>query len=225
MSITDWPIHERPREKLLRQGAKALSDAELLAIFLRTGVKGKTAVDIARELIHKFAGLRGILQASFHDFCEHHGLGPAKYVQLQASMEIACRHLQGQLQQYSALDNPHIVASYLREQLHDKQREVFAAIFLNNQHRLIAYEELFFGSIHTVTVHPREVLKRALVHNAAAVIIAHNHPSGHIEPSQEDKQLTEVLLTALNIIDIRLLDHIIIGHQQVFSFVQKGLLA
>jgi len=168
MAITDWPLAERPREKLLQFGAQSLSDAELLAIFLRTGVPGKTAVDLARDLISHFNGLRGILEADKPIFCQQHGLGEAKYVQLQASLEMARRHLYTALQKGKVMDDPQTTAYYLLSQLRNQPREVFAALFLDNRHRVIAYEQLFFGGIREIAVHPRELVRRALAHNAAA---------------------------------------------------------
>jgi len=223
MPITDWPMNERPRERLLHQGVNALSDAELLAIFLRTGVKGKTAVDLARELIKQF-GLRGLLQADLQTFCQQPGMGKAKYAQLQACLEMGRRHLFSQLQHSSVLNNPHDAAYFLLSQLSEKNREVFAVLFMDAQHQVLAYEELFFGGIQHVAVHPREIVKRVLHHNASAVLIAHNHPSGDIKPSQQDLQLTKSVQAALALVEVSLLDHMIIGHDQVFSFTQKGLL-
>lgn len=224
MAITDWPPAERPREKLLLQGVQALSDAELLAIFLRTGVSGKTAVDLARELLKKFAGLQGLFSTDKATFCREHGLGLAKYVQLQATLEIARRYLHTSLQKGEILNNSLAAGQYLTYQLQGKQREVFACLFLDNQHRLIAFEELFWGSIRDITIHPREIVKRALVHNAAAVILAHNHPSGNVAPSVADKNLTKQLLASLAIVEVDVVDHLIVGNGKVFSFAQEGLL-
>jgi DNA repair protein RadC len=225
MSITDWPVDERPREKFLKQGAKTLSDAELLAIFLRTGVKNKTAVDLARDLIHTFKGLRGIFEADVRLFCMQHGLGLAKYVQLQACLEMAKRHLYTCLQKPRRMDDLQDIAGFLISQLRHQQREIFAALFLDNQLCLIAYEELFMGSLKEIAVHPRELVRRALSHNAANIIVAHNHPSGDVSPSYEDKQVTNHLRAALALIDVKLADHMIIGEGKVFSFAEKGLLS
>jgi len=178
MSIKDWPSDDRPREKLLSKGAAALSDAELLAIFLRTGTKGYSAVDLARELIQRFGVLRQLLNANLETFCEGQGLGAAKYAQLQAVLEMGRRHLAEQLQRGGPLSSPRDAQSYLLMQLRDLNREVFCCVFLDTRHRVLAYEELFAGRIDGATVHPREVIKRALELNAAAVIVAHNHPSG-----------------------------------------------
>ncbi|WP_151702188.1 RadC family protein [Nitrincola alkalilacustris] len=222
MAITDWPAAERPREKLLAQGAAALSDAELLAIFLRTGVKGKSAVDLARELLHHFGGLRRLLECSEQAFCQAHGLGSAKYVQLQAVLEMARRHLEASLSRGSALDSPQTVKRYLTAQLRHEPREVFSCLLLDNHHRVIHYEALFQGTINAASVYPREVVKLALAHNAAAMILAHNHPSGIAEPSMADRQITDRLKSALELVDIRVLDHMVVGDSEVVSFAERG---
>lgn len=224
MAITDWPVAERPREKLLSRGPQALSDAELLAIFLRTGCAGRSAVDLARELLLQFGGLRPLLEANQQDFCQALGLGRAKYSQLQAVMEMARRHLSEGLSRGDTFDSVATVKQYLCAQLRHRQQEVFAVLFLDNQHRLLAYEELFFGTIDGASVHPREVVKLALRHNAAAVILAHNHPSGVAEPSQADMRVTERLQMALEVVDVRVVDHFIVGDAEVASFAQQGLL-
>lgn len=224
MAITDWPTAERPREKLLSRGPQALSDAELLAIFLRTGCAGKSAVDLARDLIARFGNLRSLLEATQDDFCRALGLGIAKYSQLQAVMEMARRHLSEGLQQGDLLNSADTARQYVRAQLRHQSREVFAVLFLDNQHRLLAYKELFYGTIDGASVYPREVVKQALAQNAAAVILAHNHPSGVAEPSQSDLRLTERLQSALELIDVRVLDHFVVGDTDVVSFAQQGLL-
>jgi len=224
MAITDWPMQERPREKLLAQGADTLSDAELLAIFLRTGVKGKSAVDLARELLSDFGSLRGLLTADQTRFCEPMGLGSSKYAQLQAVLEMARRHLAEQLQRGDALTSPELTRRYLASRLRDRDYEVFAALFLDNQNRVIQYEELFRGTIDGAAVYPREVLKRALEHSAAALIFAHNHPSGVAEPSRADRHITERLQQALGLVDIRVLDHLVIGDGEIVSFAERGWL-
>ena len=224
MSIKDWPADERPREKLLQRGAKALTDAELLAIFLRIGVPGKTAVDLARDLLTEFGSLKGLLDADENRFCESHGLGPAKYAQLQAVLEMARRHFAEILQRGSALTSPEITRAYLSAQLRGYSYEVFACLFLDNQHRVIALEELFRGTIDGASVYPREVAKRALFHHSAAVIFAHNHPSGINEPSQADRHITDKLRQALGLFDIRVLDHFIIGDGDPYSFAEHGLI-
>ena len=223
MAITDWPVDERPREKLLIRGANALSDAELLAIFLRVGVKGKTAVDLARELLQNFGSLRQLFDADAEKFCETHGMGEAKYVQLQAVLEMSRRYLAEKLRRGDPLNDPDAVRFYLTSKLRDYRFEVFSCLFLDTRHRVIEYEELFKGTIDGAAVHPREVVRRALHHNAAAVIFAHNHPSGVAEPSQADERITQKLKDALHLIDVRVLDHFVIG-DQVVSFAGRGLL-
>ena len=223
-SIRDWPASERPREKLLARGPAALSDAELLAIFLRTGVSGKSAVDLARELLLRFGGLRPLLEADRQQFCSHHGLGPAKFAQLQATLEMTRRHLQEQLQREDILENPACTRRYLTSRLRHLPHEVFACLFLDNRHRVIAFEELFRGTIDGASVHPREVVKHALHHNAAALILAHNHPSGVAEPSRADVQITRRLVAALGLVDIRVLDHLVIGDTEAVSLAESGQL-
>ncbi len=224
MSITDWPAGERPREKLLERGAASLSDAELLAIFLRTGVVGKSAVDLARELVRQFNSLTGLFAATEEEFCAIHGLGQAKYVQLQAVLEMSRRALKEEMQSGDALNSPRAVRDYLQLLLRSRQQEVFMALFLDAQHRVIASEELFQGTLTQTSVYPREVVKRALHHNAAAVIFAHNHPSGVAEPSQSDQLLTDALKQALQLVDVRVLDHFIVAGAGCLSFAEKGLL-
>ncbi len=224
MSIKDWPADERPREKLLAKGSGSLTDAELLAIFLRTGIAGKTAVDLARQLLDEFGSLQALLSADQTQFCQGKGLGNAKYAQLQAVLEMAKRHFVEIMQRGNALTSPEATRAYLSAQLRAYSYEVFACLFLDNQHRVIQFEELFRGTIDGASVYPREVAKRALFHNAAAVIFAHNHPSGVNEPSQADKHITDKLKQALVLFDIRVLDHFIIGDGQPFSFAEHGLL-
>jgi len=224
MAITDWPEFERPREKLLQKGAASLSDAEVLAIFLRTGVTGKSAVDLARDLLTRFGSLTQMFAASETAFCETHGMGQAKYVQLQAVLEMSRRALQEEMQCGDALNSPRAVRDYLRLLLGGRQQEVFLALFLDTQHRVIASEELFQGTLSQTSVYPREVVKRALAHNAAAVILAHNHPSGVAEPSQADQLLTAALKQALGLVDVRVLDHFVVTGGQTLSFAEKGLI-
>jgi DNA repair protein RadC len=224
MAITDWPACERPREKLLQRGAAALSDAELLAIFLRTGIPGKSAVDLARGLLDEFGGLRTLLEADLTAFSRGKGLGTAKYVQLQAGLELSRRHLMTTLQRSDALTNPEHTRRYLSAQLRDRNQEVFACLFLDNRHRVLAYEELFFGTVDGASVHPREVVRRCLTKNAAAIILAHNHPSGIAEPSHADEQITIRLQQALSLVDVRLLDHMIIGDGDIVSLAERGLI-
>ncbi|MGB9671004.1 MAG: RadC family protein [Halothiobacillaceae bacterium] len=223
MAITDWPEDERPREKLLKHGPAVLSDAELLAIFLRTGVTGKSAVDLARELLASFGGLRPLLNASRTEFCARQGLGDAKYAQLQAVLEMARRHLRESLARGEAFTSPQAVRAYLAARLRDQPREVFLVLFLDARHRLIAVEELFLGTLGEAVVHPREVVRRALQHNAAALIVAHNHPSGVAEPSHADVLITQRLKEALGLIDIRLLDHFIVGDGEPVSLAERGV--
>lgn len=224
MPITDWPASERPREKLLAQGAATLSDAELLAIFLRTGTRGKTAVDLARELLSDFGGLRPLLIADQTAFCAKHGLGQASFVQLQAVLEMARRHLLEGLQRDTVFNNPADVRQYLKARLRDYRREVFLCLFLDTQHRVIACEELFQGTLDASSVYPRDVVQRALALNAAALIFAHNHPSGIAEPSQADQHITIRLRDALALVDIRVLDHMVVGDGSVLSMAERGLL-
>jgi DNA repair protein RadC len=224
MSITDWPAGERPREKLLHRGAAALSDAELLAIFLRTGVVGKSAVDLARELLVHFGGLTQLFAANEKEFCDIHGMGQAKFVQLQAVAEMARRALKEEMQSGDALNSPRAVREYLQLLLRTRPQEVFVAIFLDAQHRVIASEELFHGTLTQTSVYPREVVKRALHHNAAALIFAHNHPSGVAEPSESDRLLTDVLKNSLQLVDVRVLDHFIVAGAGCLSFAEKGML-
>jgi DNA repair protein RadC len=222
--ITDWPEAERPREKLLSLGPRALSDAELLAIFLRVGCVGKSAVDLARELLHEYGGLRQLLEASQREFCKGLGLGNAKYAQLQAVLEMGRRHLSATMKEGDLLSSPDLVRSYLSAQLRHQPREVFAVLFLDSQNRLIAYEELFFGTIDGASIYPREVVRRALAHNCASVILSHNHPSGVAEPSQADCRITRRLQESLELIDVRVIDHMVVGDSAVISFAERGLL-
>jgi DNA repair protein RadC len=224
MSITDWPSEERPREKLLQRGADSLSDAELLAIFLRTGVAGKTAVDLARELLQEYGGLRKLLGADQRRFCRSRGLGAAKYAQLQAVLEMGRRYLQEDLCRDTALTSPADSRRFLQAQLRHYPYEVFACLFLDNRHRVIVFEELFRGTIDGASVHPREVVRRALEHNAAALILAHNHPSGITEPSEADRRITQRLRDALALVDIRVLDHFVIGDGEPVSLAERGLI-
>lgn len=224
MAITDWPSDERPRERLLKQGAASLSDAELLAIFLRTGIPGKSAVDLARELIQRFGSLNGLFAAAEKDFCAIHGMGTAKFAQLQAVLEMSKRALQENLAQRDALASPQAVRDYLRLQLAGRPRETFLGLFLDAQNRVIASDELFHGTLTQTSVYPREVVKRALHHNAAAIIFAHNHPSGVAEPSNSDQILTQALKGALALVDVKVLDHFIVAGHGMMSFAERGLL-
>jgi len=222
MSIRDWPAAERPREKLLEQGAASLTDAELLAIFLRTGVTGKSAVDLARYLLSEFGSLRALLEADLTGFSQHLGLGPAKYAQLQAVLEMSRRHLAERLRRDSALESPQAVRDYLKAQLRHEPHEVFGCLFLDAKHRVLAFEVLFRGSIDSASVYPRQVVKRSLANNAAAVILTHNHPSGVSEPSQADRVLTQRLKDALALVEVRVLDHFIVGDGEPLSMAELG---
>lgn len=222
MAITDWPSNERPREKLLIHGAAALSDAELLAIFLRTGIRGKTAVDLARDLLQTFKGLRPLLDAELTSVCEHPGLSPLKYVHFQAALELGRRYLHATLLRTDVMKHADQTGQFLMSKMRNHQQEVFACLFLDAHHRVIAFEELFYGTIDGATVHPRIVVKRSLFHNAAAVIFAHNHPSGVADPSEHDKFLTQQLKLALGLVDIKVLDHFVIGDNHIVSLLQMG---
>lgn len=224
MSIRDWPAAERPRERLLALGATSLSDAELLAIFLRTGVAGHSAVDLARHLLNQFGNLRALLESDLPAFSAHLGLGPAKFAQLQAVLEMARRHMAESLRRDSALENPEQVRSYLKSLLRHEPHEVFGCLFLDSKHRVLAFEVLFHGSINAAYVHPRQVVKRALAHNAASLILCHNHPSGISEPSRADIELTKRLMETLALIDVEVLDHVIIGDGEPLSLVERGLM-
>jgi DNA repair protein RadC len=224
MPIKQWPELERPREKLLYQGPEQLSDAELLAIFLRTGIRGKTAVDLARDLLTKYGGLRKLLETRLPKLCESAGLGEAKAAQLCAALELGKRYVASGFRQNAVLSDPQATRDYLLLQLRGHEHEVFACLFLNNRHHIISFEKMFNGTINSASVYPREIVKRALGHNAAAVIFAHNHPSGIAEPSQADISLTIRLKEALELVDIRVLDHFIVGNNEATSFAERGLL-
>ncbi|MGB5834773.1 MAG: DNA repair protein RadC [Thiohalocapsa sp.] len=224
MSIADWPEDERPREKLLKHGAHTLTHAELLAIFLRTGVTGKSAVDLARELLAEFGGLVGLLSAPKSVFCQAKGLGQAKYAQLQAVLEMSRRYLRDEITGRDVLSSPEATRTYLKARLRGYPHEVFACLFLDNRNRVIEYRELFRGTIDGASVHPREVVREAMHWNAAAVIFAHNHPSGVAEPSQADLRITARLREALDLVEVRVLDHIVVGEGDGTSFAERGLL-
>lgn len=224
MHIRDWPEQERPREKLLSRGPQYLSDAELLAIFLGSGQRGQTAVDTGRHLLAQVNGLRGLLDLPAHKMAELKGLGPARACSLAAALELGTRHLAIRLERGEALSDPRKAGDYFAKRLRCLQHEVFACLFLDNQHQLIAYEELFTGSLDGAEVHPREVLKTCLKHNAAAVIFGHNHPSGNPQPSAADRAVTARLKQALALLDVRCLDHFIIGDGQPTSMAELGML-
>lgn len=224
MAIKDWPVGERPRERLLAHGASALSDAELLAVFLRTGSTGRTAVDVGRAALAHFGGLNALLAASPDRFAQVPGLGRAKYAELQAVIELARRLLQEDVRRDTLLNAPDKVRQYLRLWLGQRPHEVFVALYLDAQNRLLGAEELFRGTLTQTSVYPREVVKHALKHNAAALIFAHNHPSGVAEPSRADELLTSGLKQALALVDVRVLDHLIVAGSATVSFAERGLL-
>ncbi len=224
LPIRDWPQTERPREKLLHQGPESLGDAELLAIFLRTGIPGKSAIDMARDALLEAGSLRRLLNMSVADLCKFKGIGTAKYVQFQAGLELGRRYLMEQMEKGDAITSPQIPRDFLTLKLRDKPYEVFFGMFLDSKHRVIHQEELFRGTIDTASVPVREVVKEALKHNAAALIVAHNHPSGVAEPSGADHALTESLKFALDMVGVKLLDHFIVGDGQVISFAELGVL-
>jgi DNA repair protein RadC len=223
MAIRDWPRDERPREKLLEKGAAALSDAELLAILLRTGTRGSSALDLARDVLKSFRGLRKFIAADRRRFCAVPGLGVARFAELQAAVEISRRQLTESLRAGPSLASPRATCDFLSAKLRDLEHEVFCCLYLDKRHRLIEYEELFRGTIDGASVHPREIVKLALQRNSAAVIVAHNHPSGIAEPSQADELITQRVKEALGLVDIRLLDHIIIGDGMIVSLAERGL--
>ncbi|HEV7855808.1 MAG TPA: DNA repair protein RadC [Herminiimonas sp.] len=222
MAITDWPEDQRPRERLIKHGAAVLSDAELLAVFLRVGVTGKSAVDLGRDMVSHFGSLNGLFSATLADFSQMNGLGPAKYAQLQAVLELAKRSLSEDMQAGATLNSPQTVKQYLQLLLGGKTYESFAVLFLDVKNRLIACEELFRGTLTHASVYPREVVKTALMHNAASVILSHNHPSGTSDPSPADRTLTQALKLALALVDVRVLDHIVVAGKHVHSFAEHG---
>jgi DNA repair protein RadC len=224
MAIRDWPIDERPREKLLARGAEALSDAELLAILLRNGRRGRSAVQLAREILENFSSLRKLIAADRVRFCAEPGLGPARFAELRAAVEIARRQLAETLRNGPSLASPRATRDFLIARLRDLEHEVFCCLYLDNRHRLIHFEQLFRGTIDGASVFPREIVKQALQWNSAAVIVAHNHPSGVAEPSQADELITQRIKHALALVDIRLLDHIIVGDGASVSLAERGVL-
>lgn len=224
MAVRDWPESERPRERLLRHGPSVLSEAELLAVFLRTGIAGTSVVDLARNALERFGGLNALLSASEAAFTAIPGFGPAKYAQLQAVLELARRALREEIGQRPLLNSPIAVRDYLRLTLGSLTHETFAVLFLDAQHRLITYEEMFRGTLTHTSVHPREIARRALQLNAGAVILAHNHPSGTAEPSHADEVLTLTLRASLELFDVKVLDHLIITGNSTVSFAERHLL-
>ncbi len=224
MSIKHWPAGERPREKLLRHGVQSLSEAELLAICFGSGVPGEDAVGFARSLLRHFGGLRPLLNAEQRELCQTPGLGEARYAKLQVIKEIGRRHLLEKLQRGAALTDPDLTRRYVRACLRDRQREVFLCIFLDNKHAVLQAEEMFLGTLNTTCVYPREVVRACMRCNAAAVIFAHNHPSGVAEPSVADRKMTRKLQDALELVDVRVLDHLVVGDGREISFAEEGLL-
>ncbi|MEP0357595.1 MAG: DNA repair protein RadC [Paraglaciecola sp.] len=224
MKITDWPEQERPREKLLAAGAGSLNDSELLAIFLRTGISGYSAVDLARNLLNEFGSLRKLFSASEQEFCEAKGLGQAKYVQLQACLEMSQRYMAEKLEKLDVCNSVEHTQKYLISKLRDQPHEVFAVLMLDSQYRLIKFRPMFYGTIDSASVYPRVLVQQALKDNAAAVILAHNHPSGVAEPSQADKHITGAIVNAFKLMDIKVLDHFVIGDGEAVSFAQRGLI-
>ncbi len=223
MSIKNWPARERPRERLLDNGAASLSDTELLAIVLGTGVKGRSALDLARRLLEEFGNLTRLFSSSLQEFCQQDGLGHAKFVQMQAMLELSRRCMREELEERDVMSSSELTREYLRARMRHYPHEVFACLYLDNQHRVVRFEELFFGTIDGAAVYPREVVKRCLHNNAAAVIFAHNHPSGVAEPSHADVAITLRLKSALSTIDVRVLDHIIVGSKDVVSLAERGV--
>lgn len=224
MTITQWPAHERPRERLIDKGVGSLSDAELLAIILRHGTQGQTALDLAHKLIHQAGGLRSLMAQELPHFCSTPGLGAAKYCQIQAAVELGRRCLREELKERRVIKHSQDAQNFIIACMRDYQQEIFAALFLDNKHRVLQFEYLFYGTIHSASVYPREVVKRCLFHNAAALIVAHNHPSGVAEPSEGDKNVTQLLKKALHLIDVELLDHFVIGNNQATSLAERGFL-
>jgi DNA repair protein RadC len=224
MAIKDWPAPQRPRERLIRDGAAALSDPELLALFLQVGVKGRSAVDLGRDLLQHFGSLHGVFAASLNGFCAVHGMGPAKFAQLQAVMELARRASTEQLRVGEPLGSPDVARQYLRLCMGRQPHEIFRVLFLDVKNRLIATQEMFRGTLTHTSVYPREVVKAALACNAASVMLAHNHPSGTPEPSDADLVLTRALVQALALVDVRVLDHFVVAGPHVHSFAEHGQL-
>lgn len=224
MKINQWPNEERPRERLLKFGAINLSNAELLAIFLRTGIMGKTALDLARELLNKFGGLDKVLESDLKSFTSIKGLGPAKFCQLKATLELTKRHYGCKIQESMSFTNQELAKNFLLNNFTQLKNERFACILLDNSHKLIKFEILFNGTINQAQVYPRVVAQTCLKHNAAAIILAHNHPSGCLKVSESDKIITQKLIQTLGLIDVRVLDHFIVGHNDVFSMAQNGLM-
>ena len=224
MRINHWPETERPRERLLIHGATTLSDAELLAIFLRTGTPGKTALDLARDLLSHFGGVDKVLESDFDSFTRIKGLGLAKFCQLQATLELVRRHYDCKVVESENFTNQDLARKYLLGNFPNLEHETFACLLLDNKHKLLKFKTLFTGTINHAQIYPRVVAQACLKYNAAAIILAHNHPSGCIKPSESDKEITEQLIKILKLIDVRVLDHFIVGKSDVFSMAQNGLI-
>jgi len=224
MGINQWPKSEQPREKLLQYGASRLSNAELLAIFLRTGIKGKSAIELAQELLHRFGSISHILDSDLKSFTQVKGMGSAKYCQLKATIELVTRHFNGKVEEPHSYDNQEVVKKFLLCHFFNLKHEVFACMFLDNKNKLIKIENLFIGTINQAQVYPRVVAQSCLINNAAAVILAHNHPSGNVKASQSDIEITKKLIVTLELIDVRVLDHFIVGKNEVISMAQHGLM-
>lgn len=224
MTINKWPKTERPRERLMVYGVETLSNAELLAIFLRTGIPGKTALDLARDLLHNFGGLDKVLESDFNSFTQMKGLGIAKYCQLKATLELVRRHFNCKVEESVSFGNQDLVRNYLLSNFPNTENEIFACMLLDNTHKLIKFEQLFKGTINQSHVYPRVVAQACLKNNAAAIIFAHNHPSGNLMPSESDKLITRKLIKILEIIDVRVLDHFIVGKDEVYSMAQNGMM-
>ena len=224
MSIQDWPVPERPREKLIQKGAASLTDAELLAIFLRTGVTGLSAIDLSRQLISEYGSLRALFSATQSQLCQTRGMGPVKYAQLQAVLEMGRRYFWEELKAQPVMGSAQAAKDYILSQIGHREREIFACVFLNSQYHVEHYEEMFAGTHNQAPVFPREIAKKALQLNASAVILAHNHPSGGAQPSSADREITELICDALALLDITVLDHFIVAKTKVYSFSEHGIL-
>lgn len=224
MTINKWPIAERPREKLLNLGEKYLSDAELIAIFFRTGIRGKTALDLSRELLSELGTLKKIFSTEPTYFYQKPGIGKAKFAMLKAAVELGRRYLNENIAPGELLNNSQATKNFFANRLKTYPHEVFACLFLDNHHRILGFEELFHGTLTEASIYPREIVKRCLAHNAAKIILAHNHPSGNPKPSQADREMTRILKEALALVDIHVIDHIVVGHNESLSFVEAGLL-
>jgi DNA repair protein RadC len=223
MPIKHWPQEDRPREKLLAKGEAALTDAELIAIFLNTGTKGRTALDIAKELVMEYGGLKKLLRVPATTLIAKHGMGRVKYAALRAAVELGRRYLQEQLPVGTVLNNSRATQQFLADRMRENNNEVFACLFMDNHFRMICFEELFHGTINEANIYPREIVRRGLAHNAAKIILAHNHPSGKANPSAADQEVTQLIKQALSLVDIEVVDHVIIGNPGNFSFAEAGL--